>query len=444
MQSIRILAAAAVAICMSGCSSLPFGGKQAAREAADKAQRVPMIAADQVLTADPNRAAVAVFLPDADGGPDWPQSGGSKDKSVGHRVGAMNFEIDWKADAGKGSGKKSSLIASPVEAGGVVYLIDANQSIQAIDAITGNKLWSKALEPLRKRDKVANGGGVAIAGDKLIVTSGYGYVTALELDDGAEVWQRVMQAPVTGAPTVGDNNAYITTSNNEIYVLRLSDGQVLWSDQAIAESARVLSAPSPALSDDIVVAPFSSGELIAYLPANGRRLWTNSLTRGGRFTPISSINDIAGRPVLSEGLVIAASQSGVLAGVDEVSGVQRWSIVFGSIQSPAVSGQFVFAVNTDGQVVCVDKNDGGVIWVTQLTAFENEKKRKNRIVWTGPVIASGKLILASSSGQAVSISPQTGEIEKTLKIGDPVYVEPIVAKERVYLLTDDAKLVAIR
>ena len=267
---------------------------------------------------------------------------------------------------------------------------------------------------------------------------------AFDIRNGVELWRRMTQAPVTGAPTVDDNFAYITSSNNEIYVVRLGNGDIIWSDQAIAETARVQGAPSPALSTDILVAPFSSGELIAYLPANGRRLWSTSLSQSSGFTPISAINDIAGRPVLSEGAIYAASQSGVLAAIDQVSGGLRWSKPFGSIQTPAVSGQFVFAVNTDGQLACFDKNDGGVIWVTQLDQFRNEKKRKDRIVWTGPVIASGKIVLASSQGRLVSIDPQTGAVLEDLKVGDPIYVEPIIANERIYVLTDDGDLASVR
>ena len=283
-----------------------------------------------------------------------------------------------------------------------------------------------------------------MAGDTLVVASGYGYVAQLNLADGAQLWKRELSAPVTGSPTVDDEKIFVTTSNNEIYVMQLADGEVLWSDQAIAESARVLSSPSPALGDDLLVTPFSSGELIAYLPANGRRLWSTALTRGGRFTPISAINDIAGSPVLSEGYVFAASQSGVIAGIDQMSGAVKWRQSFGSIRTPAVSGQFVFAVSTDSQVACFDKNDGGVLWVTQLSNFENEKKRKDRIVWGGPVIVSGKLVLASSKGELAVLSPQTGEVMQTVKVKEKVFIEPIVAGGKLILLSDDAKLIAVR
>ena len=53
-------------------------------------------------------------------------------------------------------------------------------------------------------------------------------------------------------------------------------------EQALAETARVLSSPSPAVTPDILAVGYSSGELIAYLPANGRRLWTDTLTSTGR------------------------------------------------------------------------------------------------------------------------------------------------------------------
>jgi outer membrane protein assembly factor BamB len=78
-----------------------------------------------------------------------------------------------------------------------------------------------------------------------------------------------------------------------------------------------------------------------------------------------------------------------------------------------------------------------------LRRFEDEKDRKGKIVWTGPVIASNDVVLASSSGKAVALDPQSGEIVKEIKVGGSVYIEPIVAHGRVYILTDDADLVAI-
>ena len=50
-----------------------------------------------------------------------------------------------------------------------------------------SRVWERELEgrPNKKRDDHAVGGGLAIAGDKLIVTSGFAYIEALSLADGS-------------------------------------------------------------------------------------------------------------------------------------------------------------------------------------------------------------------------------------------------------------------
>jgi len=67
-----------------------------------------------------------------------------------------------------------------------------------------------------------------------------------------------------------------------------------------------------------------------------------------------------------------------------------------------------------------------------------------RTLWAGPVLASDRLILASSDGRAVALNAKTGEIIKTIDVGAPVLIAPIAAGGMVYLVTDDAQLVAIR
>ena len=249
---------------------------------------------------------------------------------------------------------------------------------------------------------------------------------------------------MTGAPTISDGRIFVSSNNNEIYALDLDDGRVLWSDQAIAESARVLGSSSPAAVEDIVIAPYSSGEIIAYLAANGRRLWTEALSRPGRFTPISSINDIASRPIVGSGLVFAANQSGVTAAIDGRTGDRVWVQPIGSTSAPTLVGQYIFISGTDGKVAAIDAASGQVYWVNQLREFEREKKQRGRISYAGPLLASNRLLVASSRGSLIALSPQTGERVGAIDLKDPIYLEPISVGDKVFILTDDAWLVAIR
>jgi outer membrane protein assembly factor BamB len=438
----KLLLALPVCVLLAGCGL--FGGKKVVLTEEEKAARITVNPFRDNLTPDPALASTTIALPEATPAVDWTQSGVNASKIAGHLAAGEAFRIDWRASVG-GTTENKRIVASPVVKDGRIYLIDANQKVWAFDAESGRRVWDRQLEAVNpKHDKHAVGGGLAIAGDRLIVTSGYAYIEALSLADGSPLWHRRVESPMSGSPAILGTRAFVTSSNNEFYAIDTTTGEIQWNDQAIAESARVLSSPSPAVTSDILVVPYSSGELIAYLPANGRRLWQDTLATIGRYTPLSAINDIAGRPTIQDGVVYAASHSGVLAAIDARSGVKTWEAPFGSRLGPVIGGEFLFIVGTGGKVACFNKIDGKVVWIRELPEFRNPEQKKNRIVWTGPLIASNRLVIASSEGDVVALSPQNGETVAELKVGQPVYIEPIAAAGKIFVVGDKGSLIAIR
>ena len=201
--------------------------------------------------------------------------------------------------------------------------------------------------------------------------------------------------------------AGFTTNDSELYAVNAQTGVVEWTQSAIAEPARMLSSPSPALVGETLVAPFASGEIIAMLSANGRRLWSEALTRAGTTTSLSAINDIAGRPAVAGGVVFAGGQSGTFAAVELRTGVRIWDKPIATVQTPWVAGSFVYVVSTSGELVAMDTTTGGIKWTRQLVAYRNERKKRNLITWTGPVMMGGRLVLASSDGRLKSSALKT-------------------------------------
>ena len=103
----------------------------------------------------------------------------------------------------------------------------------------------------------------------------------------------------------------------------------------------------------------------------------------------------------------------------------------------------MFVVSVDAELVCIDAASGQIVWVRQLEQFKNSRKKQGRITYSGPLLASGKLVLASSRGDLLALDPQTGADLNRLSIGDDVYIEPIAAQGRIIILTDKGRLVAI-
>ena len=441
MMSVKrsLFLALPLAVVLSACGSGPVVLSEE-----EKAARITINPFEDALTPDPELAASAIALPPAQPSGDWAQSGLNPAKVPGHLEAAPEFREAWRTNIGEGSGEIKRIVAAPVVKDGRIYVIDAAQKVSALDAASGRRVWEKQLKAANPHwDEFSVGGGLAIAGDKLIVASGFAYVTALRLNDGGEIWKRRVESPMSSSPAIMGNRAFLTSTNNDFFAIDTDNGEIIWNDQALAETARVLSSPSPAVNQDILAVGYSSGELIAYLPANGRRLWSDTLTSTGRYTPLSAINDIAGKPSIQDGVVYAASHSGVLTAIDARSGARIWSKSFGSRQGPVIGGEYLFVVGTGGKVACFNKIDGKLAWTRDLPEFK-DGNRENRIVWTGPVLASGRLVVVSSDGDIVALSPQDGKTVSEIKVGQSIFIEPIAAAGKIFVLTDQANLIAIR
>lgn len=441
------VAAAAFAslLAVSACSSLPRFGNNKKEELAaeERAGRITMVLDQERVEPSTTLTGVAIELPPAQTVTAWTEAGSNPTKVAAHVEAAPKLKVAWRRSVGKGSTNKAAVTAPPVTDGETIYTLDAAQTVRASRLSNGGEVWSTRLKGVSKRDKAALGGGLALAGDTLIVASGYGYVAAFDAGTGAQKWRRELGSPMTGSPTIADERIFVASNNNEVFALSLSSGETLWSDQAISESARVLGSPSAAAVEDFVIAPFSSGEIIAYLAANGRRLWTDALTQAGRFTPISEINDIGSRPVLGSGMVFASSQSGTTVAIDGRSGARVWEQVVGSTRAPALVGRFLFVLGTSDELACLDAATGEAYWVSQLPSFRDEEKKKKPLTYSAPIVASGRVIVVSSRGELLAFSPEDGKQTGSLKLGETVYIEPIAAQGRLFVLTDDAKLIAI-
>lgn len=444
-----IAAAAALSACSTisdvGSALNPFdGGDNGPRQTAPEDGRVSILAFEQQLTPDPALASRRITPPPQTSVVEWTQPGGTADNSPPHASGSAVLEQAWRTNLGAGSGNRSQIAAPPVIADGLLYFLDGEHRVHAVRARDGDRVWVQSVRRRDGPDNTARSGGVAASGGRVFVTTGFGQIIALDGQSGEQVWSVNADAPLQSAPTVSGNRVFVITNDSELMALDANTGDVSWTHQSIAEPARILSAPSVAVDGETVVAPFASGEIVALLAGNGRRLWSDSLSRTGRLTSLSAINDIAGRPVLDNGVVFAASHSGVLAAIDLRSGQRGWARSFASTQTPWIAGDVLYAVSIDGELAAFDRQTGNVYWVQQLRRYEDEEDREGRVSWVGPIMVGGRLVLASSIGQVIAVSPENGETVATADVGQPVFIPPIAANDQIYIVTDSARLVVLR
>jgi outer membrane protein assembly factor BamB len=457
-RRVLVLSAVAAAACaLAGCSTMarlnPFQEKKAdSTAAAEKAKRVPLLTLDQQLKPNDALKGIPFQLPAPKAQADWQLPGGTLEQSVEHVDAAPAFQVAWRRKFGAESSKRLHVTASPVAVGGKIFVMDGEAAISAIDGASGRAVWKVNLNPKLRRDRSAFGGGLALADGKLYVTSGFRFVAALDAATGRVLWRQSILSPIHNAPTVAGGRIFAVTTDNQLLTFDAATGRPDWKYQALVEPARILATSSPAVSGDTVVAAFSSGELAALSMANGTELWNVQLTRSSRSTALSEIRDIPGRPIIFRGDVLSGSQSGTFASVDLRSGQMLWEpLPISTLTTPWAAGDVVFVTSKAGEVICISRSAGQVYWLHDLNAGRKQVKvsrlgfnKVDRPYWTGPMLASNRLLTFSTEGNAVALNPRTGEVMATIKIGSPVSISPIAVNGTVYVVTDKAELVAIR
>lgn len=431
---------------LAGMVALPAcdvfkGGNKKPLTAGD---RISVLDFEQQVEAEAELKDFPVVLPDAVVNSEWAQPAGSASGSMGHLALGTQLQQIWQISVGQGSDATRRLNATPVVAENRMFTMDTAGQVSAFDATSGAVLWRSAMPDFDQSPRAAFGGGVSSVGGRVYVTTGLGLVAALDPRTGAILWQKRMETPLRGAPAVYADRMFIHSQDSQLTALSTVDGNQLWQVNATVEPADILGAGAPAVAQETVVAGFASGELFALRVENGRTAWQDQLARTGRTTALGALSGIAASPVIDRGRVFAIGHGGRMAALELATGQRVWEREFAGVHTPWVAGDWVFAVTVDAQLVALTRTDGKIRWVSQLQQFRNAKKRSGAISWAGPVLAGGRLVVVSSRGEMVHLSPQTGaEIGRT-ELSGPAYLPPIVANQLLYVLTDNGTVTAYR
>lgn len=433
-----ILLATALALGLTGCKTFKSKPKTPTT-----GPRISVLDFETKAKPEPELKALTVVLPPPVVNADWPQPGGTAAKNGGHLSLPDTLSVAWTARIGKGSTGQRRLNAAPVVAGGRVFTMDTDGDVAAFDAATGRRQWAEKIT-LRKKGNSAFGGGVSVADGKVYATTGFGVVVAFDAATGATVWRKELGLPLRGAATLAGGRVYALSPDNQLFALSGDKGDTAWSVQGTVEVSGLLGAAAPAVALDTVVAGYSSGELQALRVENGRTVWSDALARTGRTTALGALSDIDASPVIDHGRVFAIGHGGRMAALELSTGQRVWERNFAGVNQPWVAGDFIYVVTLDGQLICVTRAEGKIKWLHQLPRFKRPKSKAGAFVWSGPVLASDRLLVAGSNRTLESLSPYTGTPLSVVKLSGAAYLPPIVAGNMVFILTDDGKLTAYR
>jgi len=429
-----------MAMVLTGCGSNFFGQNEAPPL---PGKRISILTQQRSIEPDSSAAGHKIVLPAPAPNKDWPQAGGYANHAMHHMRIGKALQESWSISVGRGTNNEERLMAQPIVANNTLFSMDSETIISAFNLKDGSEIWSVELTPKEEDDDHING-GLAYENGKVFATTGFGQVIAVAAKTGKILWRRNVGAPVRSAPTARGNRVFAITVTNKLFALNSDTGAVLWTHSGIEEATNLLGGGSPAVDSGVIVAPYSSGELVALKVENGQELWADSLAGTRRGAASSALGTIRGRPIIDRGIVFAISNSGQFAAINLRTGRRIWERPVGGIESPWIAGDYLFVISNNTDLLALSRLNGRIFWVTALPEWEDPEDREGKITWTGPILASDRLIVAGSTGEALSISPYSGKVLGKVEMPDSVSISPIVVQDSLLFLSDDAELVAYR
>jgi outer membrane protein assembly factor BamB len=160
----------------------------------------------------------------------------------------------------------------------------------------GSLVWTSALnQPVS---------GLLALDDQLLVGTRANRLHSFSPDRGRIRWSQRAGADVIGAPAADDVTIYFAAFDNVLYALHRRNGNVRWRRNLPTRPSG-----GALIVDDVVLVPFATREIGAYVAATGRPAFT-----------IQAAGELGGAPFLRESArlteprLIATSREGALQG----------------------------------------------------------------------------------------------------------------------------------
>lgn len=396
-------------------------------------------------SADPTNAVREFRAPAQVNHATWTHRGGDIDHKLTHPALGASLTQLWAANIGKGNSRKQRITADPVVAGGRIFTLDSNSNVVATGS-DGSTLWSRVLVPASDKDGDASGGGLAFGDGTVFVTTGFGELFALEATSGATRWRQKLDAPLTAAPTVDGNLVYVVSRDSQAWALNTKTGRIQWQLPGTPSPSVVSGGSGPAVAARLVVFPFGSGELSGALKQSGIRVWGSSVAGKRRGVAYSTVSDVTGDPVIDGGTIFASNQSGRTVAIKASSGERLWTANEGAYGPVWPSGDSVFLISDRNELLRLDRATGERIWGVELPYYTRRKLTKRDGIFNhyGPLLAGGRLIVASGDGALRSYDPASGALVGSTDLKGGAASAPAIVNGTLYVVTSKGQLAAFR
>jgi len=404
---------------------------------------------------------------------DWPQWRGMNRDGVWHETGIIEsfagpqLDAEWTAEISNG-------YSGPTVAEGRVYVTDRvvdpvqMERVLCFDATTGERLWTHEYTCRYHRVGYPDGprASVTIAGGRAYSLGTMGHLRCLDAVSGELLWKKDpgtdydVDKPVWGiaaAPLVEGNLVIVQLGARPdacIVAMDKETGREVW--RALEDPASYSAPVMIEQAGERVLVCWTGSHIVGLNPATGEVHWQYD-------TPQSKMVINVPTPVIDgDRLFLSSFYDGAymlrlhqdMLGIEKIWQRQGKSerdtdALHAMITTPLIQGDYVYGVDSYGQLRCLDGRTGDRVW-EDLTAVPPDRWATIHMVRNGDRIwmfnDRGELIISTLSpdgfneiSRAKLIDPTKGQLSR----GDGVaWSHPAFANKHIFIRSDTQLLCA--
>ena len=370
---------------------------------------------------------------------DWQQSFNSPLHNSINFISETKFRNFKRIISGYGEGSDEKILAQPIISDNKLFFLDASSNVYSFDLENKKLNWKKNLA--LKNDKGHNiGGGVAVDEKFVFISSPYAEILCVEIKSGKIIWKKNTQTPIRATPTLVENKVIVLTLDNRTMVFDKKNGELVWEHQGIQNSTTILGQPKVAADGNLVLTPYSNGDIFALNLTNGAEIWKQSSVNMEQSETSNSFSDIDANPVVLKNSVIIASTSGKVFSLNKKNGNQLWEQYLNTTQTPVVNGNSIYVIHNNKEVVNLDLKNGKIRWIAEIKNYFEEESND---LWLSPVLINSKLVIAGGKNNLIILNAYSGELEKIYSLPGTPSTSPIIVNKKVFLMFNNAAIFSI-
>lgn len=360
----------------------------------------------------------------------------------------LDLDKVWKRGIGEGQNKGFSSL-TPALDGDVIYAVDYEGLVVALNSATGKKLWQRKINKADqglwawlKSFVVADDpnrqiiGGIAAESGLLLVATYAGEVMALSKDSGDELWRKQLPGEIVSAPRTNGTVVAAQSVNGKLYALDAKTGEQLWFYDNPPPVLTLRGTPSPIVTDTAIYTGFSNGRMMAFNPSNGLILWEQRIASPKGRSELERMVDIHASPLIKDGVIYVGTYQGRISALARGTGSPLWGVDGSTSENLAVSGDKLFAAHADGKLVAYSAVTGEQLW-------SNEKMLRRGL--NGPQTFGDYVAVVDFEGYMHVVNQTDGEFVARKRVDRKGARAPMLTDgETLYVFTNRGKLIAFR